>query len=310
MTCRHITHLIGAIESRASLALIMAVPNKKLAAAITRLVSKFTDCGSQFSTIICFVCSLICAGVSIAAESTSMIEIPGGLFRMGSDIGHADERPVHEVNLPTFFIDRTPVTNAQFAEFLNSRGPRGPRGPSVVGYFDINDRDARIHRLDGPWIPHPGYELHPVVEVSWRGAREYCSWLGKRLPSEAEWEKAARGVDGRKYPWGPAPPDNTRARFGVGYNATVPVGSYPKGTSPYGVLDMSGNVWHWVSSLYRDYPYRSDDGRESLDSPEIRSTRGGSHDWPAEGITATHRGQNLSRAPRSGHHNIGFRCAR
>jgi formylglycine-generating enzyme required for sulfatase activity len=239
-----------------------------------------------------------------------MIEIPGGLFRMGSDTGHADERPVHDVSLPTFSIDRTPVTNAQFAEFLNARGPRAPRGPSLAGYFDMNDHDARIHRVDGPWVSDPGYEQHPVVEVSWRGAREYCSWVGKRLPTEAEWEKAARGVDGRKYPWGAAPPDNTRARFGVGYNATVPVGSFPRGASPYGVLDMSGNVWQWVSSVYRDYPYRSDDGRESLDSPEVRSTRGGSHDWPVEGITTTNRGQNVSRAPRSGHHNIGFRCAR
>lgn len=250
------------------------------------------------------------AGGSLATDPTPMIEIPGGLFRMGSDTGHADERPVHEVNLPTFFIDRTPVTNAQFTEFLNARGPRAPRGPSLAGYFDMNDHDARIRRVDGPWVSDPGYEQHPVVEVSWRGAREYCSWVGKRLPTEAEWEKAARGVDGRKYPWGAAPPDNTRARFGVGYNATVPVGTLPKGASPYGVLDMAGNVWQWVSSIYRDYPYRSDDGRESLDSPEVRSTRGGSHDWPAEGITTTNRGQNVSRSPRSGHHNIGFRCAR
>jgi len=268
----------------------------------------------RMARVIRLIGSLALAGSSLAAESTPMIEIPSGLFRMGSDNGHADERPIHEVNLPTFFIDRTPVTNAQFAEFLNSRGPRGPRGPSVVGYFDVADRDARIHRADlrhdGPWQPDPGYEQHPAVEVTWRGAREYCSWLGKRLPTEAEWEKAARGVDARKYPWGVASPDNSRARFGVGYNATVPVGAYPKGASPYGVLDMAGNVWQWVSSVYRDYPYRSDDGRESLDSTEPRATRGGGHDWPAEGITATHRGQNLSRAPRAGHHNIGFRCAR
>ncbi|MFM9967578.1 MAG: formylglycine-generating enzyme family protein [Burkholderiales bacterium] len=261
--------------------------------------------------------ALLCGGVfalgmvgfaaAIAAEPTPMIEIPSGLFRMGSDVGHADERPVHDINLPTFHIDRTPVTNAQFADYLNVRGPRGPRN---VNYYDIDDRDARIHRHDGRWIPDPGYEQHPVVEVTWRGAREYCAWQGKRLPTEAEWEKAARGVDGRKYPWGAAPPDNSRARFGVGYNATVPVGTFPRGASPFGVLDMAGNVWQWISSVYRDYPYRSDDGRESLDSIEPRGTRGGGHDWPADGITATHRGQNLSRAPRSGHHNIGFRCAR
>lgn len=249
----------------------------------------------------------VLVGVSRAADSTLMIEIPAGSFRMGSDNGNADERPVHEVNLATFFIDRTPVTNAQFAEFLEVRGHRGPRN---VNYFDFDDHDARIHRQDGHWKPDPGYELHPVVEVTWRGAREYCAWQGKRLPTEAEWEKAARGVDGRKYPWGGAPPDSTRARFGVGYNATLPVGTLPRGASPFGVLDMSGNVWQWVSSVYRDYPYRIDDGRESLDSTKPRGTRGGSHDWPAEGITTTSRGHNVSRAPRSGHHNIGFRCAR
>ena len=253
------------------------------------------------------VCQPALMNVTLAAEATPMIEIPAGLFRIGSDNGNVDERPVHDVNLPTFFIDRTPVTNAQFADFLEVRGPRGPRN---VNYFDVEDRDARIHRQDGRWRADPGYEQHPVVEVTWRGAREYCAWQGKRLPTEAEWEKAARGSDGRKYPWGAAPPDNTRARFGVGYNATIPVGTLPKGASAYGVLDMSGNVWQWVSSVYRDYPYRSDDGRESLDSTEPRATRGGSHDWPAEGITTTSRGHNVSRAPRSGHHNIGFRCAR
>ncbi len=246
-------------------------------------------------------------GNSVAADTTPMIEIPEGVFRMGSDNGNADERPVHELNLPAFLIDRTPVTNAQFAEFLEVRGPRGPRN---VNYFDLDDRDARIHRLEGHWRADLGYEQHPVVEVTWRGAREYCAWQGKRLPTEAEWEKAARGAEGRRYPWGSAPPDNTRARFGVGYNATLPVGSLPRGASPFGVLDMSGNVWQWVSSVYRDYPYRIDDGRESLDSTEARSTRGGSHDWPAEGITTTNRGHNVSRAPRSGHHNVGFRCAR
>ena len=159
-------------------------------------------------------------------------------------------------------------------------------------------------------MPDARYEQHPVVEVTWRGAREYCAWHGKRLPSKAEWEKAARGTDGRKYPWGNGLPDGTRARFGSTYNATVPVGSYPAGASPYGVLDMAGNVWQWVSSVYRDYPYRVDDGRESLDSLKTRGTRGGSHDWSIEGLTTTARGHNLSRAPRAGHHNVGFRCAR
>lgn len=242
-----------------------------------------------------------------AFAATPMIEIPAGAFRMGSDAGPADEQPAHEVVLPAFAIDRTPVTNAQFAEFLNAVGPRNAKGERL---FDDDDPDARIRRVRGRWRADPGFEDHPVVEVSFRGAAEYCARAGMRLPSEAEWEKSARGNDGRRYPWGNEAPDATRAHFGAAYNATVPVGSYPKGASPYGVLDMAGNVWQWTSSLYQPYPYRAGDGREDPNSTETRATRGGAHDWPAQGITATHRGSGLSRAPAVGHHNIGFRCAR
>jgi iron(II)-dependent oxidoreductase len=227
---------------------------------------------------------------------------------MGTNIGPADEAPGHPVTLAAFAIDRTPVTNAEFAQFLNAIGPRDSGG---ARFYDDDDEDARIHRAaDGAWRADPGYESHPVVEVPWRGAREYCARAGKRLPTEAEWEKAARGTDGRRYPWGAALPDATRARYGAKYNATVPVGSYPKGASPWGALDMAGNVWQWTSSLYRPYPYRADDGREDPDSPDVRATRGGGHDSPGEGIAATQRGRNLSRTPAAGHHNIGFRCAK
>ena len=242
-----------------------------------------------------------------AFAAAPMIDIPAGAFRMGSDSGPADERPAHQVVLPAFAIERTPVTNAQFAEFLEAAGPRNARGERL---FDDDDPDARIHFVRGRWRADAGFEDHPVVEVSFRGATEYCARSGKRLPTEAEWEKAARGADGRRYPWGNEAPDATRARFAAAYNATVPVGSHAQGASPYGVLDMAGNVWQWTSSLYRPYPYRAGDGREDARSPEIRATRGGAHDWPAEGITATHRGGGLSRAPAAGHHNIGFRCAR
>jgi iron(II)-dependent oxidoreductase len=177
--------------------------------------------------------------------------------------------------------------------------------------FDWDDRDARIGREGGGWRAHPGHEDHPVVEVSWLGAQAYCRWLGKRLPTEAEREKAARGADGRRYPWGNAAPEPRHGQFARGCNETAAAGRHPDGASPYGVLDMAGNVWQWVSSVYRPYPYRHDDGREAAEpSPEVRATRGGGHDSPAQEIRTAERGRSLSRAPRAGHHDIGFRCAR
>ena len=242
-----------------------------------------------------------------AKETTVMIRVSAGTFLMGSHDGPDDERPQHPVQAAEFSIDRTKITNAQFALFLNAVGPRGPRGEN---YYDIDDNDARVHRRDGMWRADPGHEHHPVVEVSWPGALAYCAWAGKRLPTEAEWEKAARGTDGRKYPWGNETPDRTRAHFNGGWNDLRPVGSFPKGASPYGVLDMAGNGWEWVSSLYRPYPYNPADGREDLTSAQERGTRGGGHDSRAEDLTVTQRGRQVSRNPRGGHHNISFRCAR
>jgi formylglycine-generating enzyme required for sulfatase activity len=240
------------------------------------------------------------------AALSEMVAIPAGSFTMGNDAGPPEERPAHAVTLPAFSIDRFPVTNARFAEFLNAVGPVSKKKERL---FDVDDPDARIHMVGGKWTADEGYENHPVVEVSWAGARDYCAWRGKRLPTEAEWEKAARGADGRRYPWGNEAPDRTRARFGARKNETVPVDSFPAGASPYGVRDMAGNAWEWVSSAYRPYPYRADDGREDLAAGPVRATRGGGHNSPAVEITTTQRGRFLSRNPRSGHHNIGFRCA-
>ena len=238
---------------------------------------------------------------------TPMVRIPAGPFTMGSDSGPADERPRHRVDLPEFFIERTPVTNGQFAVFLNALGPTGPDGER---WYDIDDDDARIHRVDGEWAADGGYGQHPVLEVSWIGAREYCTWAGRRLPTEAEWEKAARGTDGRRFPWGAEPPDSSRGQFQAGWNETAPVGSFPAGASPYGVLDLSGNGWEWVNTIYRPYPYDASDGREATALGPVRGTRGGGHDSPPDELTTTQRGRDLSRSYRSGHHNIGFRCAR
>lgn len=242
----------------------------------------------------------------IGAAATDRVFIPAGPFTMGRNDGPADERPAHTINLPAFRIDRMPVTNHQFAAFLNANGAMTIHGERR---YDFDDGDARIQAANGVWLADPGYEDHPVIEVSWIGALDYCAWTGARLPSEAEWEKAARGTDGRRFPWGAAAPDATRARYAAGWNATLPVTTHPAGASPYGVLDMAGNAWEWVSSAYRPYPYRADDGREDPEPGPVRATRGGGHDTPAAEITTTQRGRQLSRNPRAGHHNIGFRCA-
>ena len=238
--------------------------------------------------------------------SETMALIPEGSFTMGSNTGPDDEKPEHTIFVKAFFLDILPVSNADFAHFLNHQGLQNQLGET---FYDDDDSDARIHRRNSIWQADIAYASHPVNEVSWVGARDYCAWLNKRLPTEAEWEKAARGIDGRKYPWGNAVPNPKLALFGAPYNSSAPVNAFPDGASPYGILDMAGNQWEWVSSAYHPYPYKSDDGRENQSAGSIRSTRGGGHDSNAQEISTTQRGKYLSRNPKAGHHNIGFRCA-
>jgi len=267
------------------------------------------------STRALFLLLTLSAFTAISQSQTSAVDthsfktmalVSAGYFVMGSNNGPDDEKPEHRVFVKSFLIDVLPVSNADFAKFLNASGLKNHLGES---FYDEDDRDARIHQQNAIWQADLGYATHPVNEVSWVGARDYCTWLNKRLPTEAEWEKAARGTDGRKYPWGNSKPDHNRALFGAAYNASAPVDAFPDGASPYGVLDLSGNQWEWVASAYRPYPYSADDGRENQTPGPIRSTRGGGHDSSEDELTTTHRGRNLSRNPKAGHHNIGFRCA-
>jgi formylglycine-generating enzyme required for sulfatase activity len=242
------------------------------------------------------------------ASEPGMVRLPGGTFTMGSDRGLADERPPHPVTLKPFWIDRRGVTHAEFAAFLQKLGSTSnARGQHL---FDWDDGDARIHKVDGRWRADPGLEDHPANEMSWYGARDYCLVLGKRLPSEAEREFAARGTAGRSFPWGEAPPDPTRARYAAGWTRTVPAGSLPRGATPDGVLDLAGNVHEWTSSIGLPYPYRADDGREDPDRLADRVVRGGAADTGPETLRGSWRGKSVSRGAKAGHHNIGFRCAK
>jgi len=259
-------------------------------------------------TLFAFTATSQAQTTAVGANSFSkMVLVPEGHFTMGSNSGPEDEKPEHRVFVKSFLLDVLPVSNADFAKFLNARGLKNYLGES---FYDDDDRDARIHQQNSRWQADVGYATHPVNEVSWLGARDYCAWLDKRLPTEAEWEKAARGTDGRQYPWGNSRPNNKRALYGAPYNSSAPVDAFPEGASPYGVLDLSGNQWEWVASAYRPYPYSADDGRENQMPGPVRSTRGGGHDSSEDELTTTQRGRNLSRNPKAGHHNIGFRCAR
>jgi formylglycine-generating enzyme required for sulfatase activity len=243
------------------------------------------------------------------------VTVPADWFLMGSD-PHRDkdaqenEQPQHRVYLPTFQIARVPVTVAQFATFVRATDYR---------------TTAELRRWEYTWFqPHGrGSQVgkdkaqHPVTYVLWDDAQAFCRWAKVRLPTEAEWEKAARGTAGRLFPWGDDPPDPERCNFADSQiDDTTPVGNYPKGASPYEVLDMAGNVWEWCSSLWESswdkpsfrYPYRADDGREDLTRSGLRILRGGSWYSSRDVVRCACRYSWLEPAYRDD--SNGFRVAR
>ena len=253
--------------------------------------------------------TLILSGTAASAaegKHAGMVLIPAGQFTMGREGGGPGEGPAHKIFLPAFFIDRNLVTMKQYARFIRAKGSIGPKGEQ---FLDVADEDNRIHRVSDTWQVEPGWEDYPASEMAWHGAVAYCKWLEKRLVSEAEWEKAARGTDGRLYPWGNGPPTPELAFFGGYRGESVPVGRYPKGRSPYGVLDMAGQVWEWTRSTATSYPYDPKDGREDLSVPYPRATRGGSAASDFEGLTATSRHIVDPGRQARGHAYYGFRCS-
>jgi len=252
-----------------------------------------------------------------AARADGVMLIQAGPFWMGRDDGPPDEAPLHRVFVRDVWLERHKVTNAEFAAFLNARGLHSKEGGRR---YDHDDADARIHAVAvrgpgaGPmmiWKADAGYERHPAVEVSWFGARDYCAWKGRRLPTEAEWEKAARGDDRRPYPWGRQAPTPEHAVFGRAYNATAPTDGQPRGASVFGIEDLLGNLREWTASTLRPYPYRWDDGREPFSGAAGESVvvRGASHDDPVEALSVTRRHAYDRRGAAAGHHHVGFRCA-
>jgi eukaryotic-like serine/threonine-protein kinase len=242
------------------------------------------------------------------AGAMTEVTVPGGGFSMGSNDGDANERPIHTVILDAFSIDQTEVTNSMFAQFVQQTGyvtDAEKIGNSLVNRSEVAGADWR--HPDGPGSDINGKDSYPVVNVSWNDAFTYCQWAGKRLPTEAEWEKAAAGTHENTYPWGNTIPDSSRANINTG--APVPVGSYPAGASPYGALDMAGNVWEWVNDWYGVNYYQSSpiNNPTGATSAANRGQRGGSFAYDSY----NGRSANRSGGPQdSSSYDVGFRCAR
>jgi len=263
------------------------------------------------------------------------VTIPAGAFLMGSDKrrdtqAYDDETPQHTVHLPEYHIARVPVTVAQFAAFMAANpGYRTTAEVRGSAWTWTGSEWKEIKGADWAHPRGPGSDVkakqdHPVTCVSWHDAQAFCRWAGVRLPSEAEWEKAASweagsggaGEQGQKriWPWGARAPNSGLCNFNMTVGDTTPVGRYPDGKSPYGLLDMAGNVWEWTSSLWGTdaskpefgYPYDPRDGRENPNAPHSvrRVVRGGSFGDDARSVRCAYRCGN---PPLSRIDYVGFR---
>ena len=221
-----------------------------------------------------------------AIDGSEMIPIPAGEFTMGSDDRSSDEKPAHTVYMDTYEIGKYPVTVAQYRKFCTATGRAMPKAP------------------DWGWKNN-----HPIVNVSWFDAEAYCKWAGGRLPTEAEWEKAAKGTDGRTYPWGDRWDKNKCANHALNLTSTAPVGSYPAGASPYGCMDMAGNVWEWCADRYDGYYYETSPSRnpKGSSSGNSRVLRGGGWDNDGDGNRCTYRDGS---DPDNDWNFLGFRLSR
>jgi formylglycine-generating enzyme required for sulfatase activity len=251
--------------------------------------------------------------------------VPGGTFTMGSDTGgQEDEHPAHAVTLKPFLLDRTEVTNAAYDACVQAHACE-PAARTIASLTHSGD-DARFHR-----------PTQPVNGVSWDDAHAYCAWRGARLPTEAEFERAIRDDDGRRYPWGNEPPTPERTAFGrlLATGSTDDVGAHPSGRGPYGHDDLAGNVWEWTADEYDPYAYRRATASEGKPGTcdEIRAAqdelraqhkqgftgsnpiptdcdrvlRAGAFNYDADGLRATNR---VHHPPRFRLVMAGFRCAK
>lgn len=263
-------------------------------------------------------------GSSRVIEIDGMVQVyvPAGEFTMGTDDADAKksleggvaypEIPMHKVYLDGYWVDKYEVTTGQYASCVDAGACENPHL--------FTSGDAELPHYRPKYFRNPEYRNYPVIWVSWYQGTGYCKWAGRRLPTEAEWEKAARGTDGRRYAWGNDPLSSTVANlcdidcplpqangeYNDGFPVTAPVGSLPDGASPYGAMDMAGNVWEWTSSLIMDYPYNATDGREDPNVVGKRVWRGGSWTNGYWWMRASLRYRSVDWYQ---NYNLGFRCA-
>ena len=240
----------------------------------------------------------------IDAFGIPMVLVPAGPFVMGTEDRAGNERPAHTVTLNSYYIDQFEATNTAFAEFLNAKGNQME---GLANWIEAKDLDLRVHQVDGVWQVDPGYEKYPMNEVTWYGARAFCEWRGARLPTEAEWEKAARGTDERTFPWGEEI-SCENANYAGCVHASVPVDSFPESVSPYGAYNMAGNMMEWVADWY-DIEYYANSPAENPTGPEtgnFKVFRGGSWINNSGNTRTTYR---FPKLPVLTYTTTGFRCA-
>ena len=226
-------------------------------------------------------------------DGMTMVHIPGGTFSMGTNIiSGEDERPVHVVFLNNYWFDQSEVTNGMYKKCIAEGVCTQP-----------NDYGSNEH---ADYFENPSFNDYPVINVDWGQALNYCKWAGRQLPTEAQWEKAARSINEWVYPWGDAEPGKNMANYDMRVGDTTAVGSFPEGASNYGVVDMAGNVWEWVADWYGEYPsgYVTDPTGPS--SGSLRVLRGGSWSDNEDIIRSTNRHSMKSSLSNN---NTGFRCS-
>lgn len=229
----------------------------------------------------------------IGEDGVTLVYVPEGEFTMGSD-DNSDERPVHTVYVDAFWIGQTEVTNKQYQACEEAGVCESPSSTSSYSHLD--------------YYGHPEFDNFPVVHITWSQAKNYCeNWADGDLPTEAQWEKAARGTDARIYPWGNEAPNKDLLNHNSSVGDVTEAGSYKNGKSPYGVDDMAGNVWEWVNDWHDATYYQSSPSSNPLgpNSGQYRELRGGSWNDLDYTIRAVNR---YGEPPTLAFSNIGFRC--